>query len=179
MEIINLIELEELAKKKLSKNAFDYYSSGSDDEITLRRNHSAFERLELYYRVLVGVDNCQTETNVLGRKIPFPVMIAPTAFHKMACSEGEIATAKAASEMGTIMILSSLSNTDMEEVVKASNQPIFFQLYFYKDRAVTKALVQRAEEAGCKALILTVDAPFLGRRERDVKNRFALPEGLL
>ena len=178
MEIFNLLELEELAKKKLAKNAFDYYASGADDEITLKRNHQAFQDIPLYYRVLNDVSDCKTETKVLGFPIDLPIMTAPTAFHKMACKEGEMATAKAAERAGTIMVLSSLSNTDVEEVVKSVSSPIFFQLYVYKDRKVTEALVRRVEAAGCKALVLTVDAPFLGRRERDVRNRFHLPDGL-
>ena len=178
MEIINLIELEGLAEKKLPKSAFDYYVSGSDDEITLRKNRASFERISLYYHVLAGVTQPKTETRVLGHPIAFPVIIAPTAFHKMACNEGELATVRAASKAGTIMTLSTLSNTDIEEVAQASRHPLFFQLYVYKDRGATEALVQRAEVAGCKALVLTVDAPLFGRRERDIRNRFALPKGL-
>ena len=177
-DFLNLLEIQELAEKKLTKNAFDYYASGADDEITLRENHAAFERIPLYYHVLVDVHERQMETKILGYPIKLPLIISPTAFHKMACPDGEIATARAASKMGTIMILSSLSNTDVEEVVKASDNPIFFQLYVYKDRGATKALVHRAEAAGCKAIVLTVDAPYLGRRERDVRNRFALPSGM-
>jgi 4-hydroxymandelate oxidase len=177
-EFINLLEIQSLAEDKLTKNAFDYYVSGADDEITLHDNHAAFERITLYYHVLVDVHERKLETQVLGYPVQLPIIISPTAFHKMACKEGEVATARAASIMGTIMILSSLSNTDVEEVVKASDNPIFFQLYVYKDRGATKELVRRAEAAGCKAIVLTVDAPYLGRRERDVKNRFALPQGL-
>lgn len=178
MEIINLIELEAMAEKKLSKNAFDYYASGSDDEITLRENHAAFQRIPLYYRVLADVQHINPATKVLGFPISFPVIVAPTAFQKMACPDGEAATARASSAAGTIMTLSTLSNTDVEEVVKNTTQPLFFQLYIYKDRGATEALVRRAEAAGCKALVLTVDAPLFGRRERDIRNRFNLPEGL-
>jgi 4-hydroxymandelate oxidase len=96
----------------------------------------------------------------------------------MACAEGELATARAAGAAGTAMILSSLSNTDMEEVVRATSAPVFFQLYVYRDRGATVELVARAEAAGCQALVLTVDAPLLGCRERDVRNRFQLPAGL-
>lgn len=178
LEIINLIELEALAEKKLTKSAFDYYASGSDDEITLRQNRTSFEEISIYYHVLAGVASPKTETKVLGFPIPFPLILAPTAFQKMACPEGELATAKAASRAGTIMTLSTLSNTDVEEVALATNQPLFFQLYVYKDREATTGLVRRAEAAGCKALVLTVDAPLFGRREKDIRNRFTLPEGL-
>lgn len=177
MDIINLIELEALAKEKLTENAYGYYVSGADGEVTLRKNRAAFDLIHLYFKVLVDVSQRNLETTFLGHKLSLPVMIAPTAFHKLACPQGETATAKAAKRAGTIMILSSLSNTDVEEVVQ-KDSPLFFQLYIYKDRQVTEALVKRVEKAGCQALVVTVDAPFLGRRERDVKNRFTLPPGL-
>src|SRR5437588_9949425 len=117
-------------------------------------------------------------TAVLGQKISMPIAIAPTAFHKLGCAEGEIAAAKAAKAAGTLFILSSLSNTAMEPVLAEAASPRWFQLYIYKDREVTSALVQRAEAAGAEAIVLTVDAPGLGTRERDMRNRFTLPEGL-
>src|SRR5437588_13744 len=117
-------------------------------------------------------------TAVLGQKISMPIAIAPTAFHKLACAEGEIATAKAAKAAGTLFVLSSLTNTAMEPVLAEASSPRWFQLYIYKDRAITLALVQRAEAAGAEAIVLTVDAPGLGTRERDMRNRFTLPEGL-
>jgi len=104
--------------------------------------------------------------------------VAPTAFHKLACPEGEIAAAKAAKSAHTLFILSSLSNTAMEEVFAQAVSPRWFQLYIYKDREITRALVQRAEAAGAEAIVLTVDAPGLGTRERDARNRFTLPKGL-
>lgn len=175
---VNLFDFESLAKEKLSQMAYDYYASGACDEITLKRNHTAYDEIFLKYRVLVDVSKRNLSTHILGQKISFPVMIAPTAFHRLAHSEGEIATAKAASSEGTIMILSTLSNTSVEEVVKSSAGPVWFQLYVYKDREATKELIQRAENAGCKAIVLTVDAPLIGIRERDVRNEFKLPEGL-
>ena len=178
MQFFNLQELEALASKQLTKNAFDYYASGANDELTLHKNHTAFERIELANRVLVDVNRRDASTTVLGYPVSFPVILAPTAFHKMACPEGEVAAVRAASDARSLMILSSLSNTDVEEVVEAARCPVFFQLYIYKDRQVTEALVHRVEKAGCKAIVVTVDAPFFGKREKDVRNRFALPEGL-
>jgi 4-hydroxymandelate oxidase len=175
---INLLELEALAREKLPAMAFDYFASGAHDEITLRENVAAFDRIALRYRVLVDVSTRDPKTRVLGQDMPFPVIIAPTAFQCMAHPEGELATARAASDLGVIMVLSTLSNTNVEEVTAASTAPIWFQLYIYRDRGATKALVERAEAAGCTALVLTVDAPLLGRRERDAKNRFRLPAGL-
>jgi len=176
--MLSLHELEELARSKLSKEAYDYYASGADDEICLRRNREAFERRTIAHRVLVDVSARDAGTRVLGVDVAMPVLVAPTAFHRMACDEGELATARAARAADTAMILSSLSNTDVEDVCEAHPGKIFFQLYVYRDRAATAALVRRVEAAGAKALVLTVDAPLLGRRERDVRNRFALPEHL-
>lgn len=107
-----------------------------------------------------------------------PVLIAPTAFHALANSEGEKATARAAARANTIMVLSTLSNFSIEEVMAETKGNVWFQLYVYRDRGVTRDLVERAERAGCKALVFTVDSPLLGRRERDVRNRFHLPAGL-
>ncbi|HET6463952.1 MAG TPA: alpha-hydroxy acid oxidase, partial [Candidatus Krumholzibacteria bacterium] len=119
-----------------------------------------------------------TTTSVLGEKVSMPVLIAPTAFHRLAHADGELATARAAGKAGTIMIVSTLSNTAVEDIAATATGPLWFQLYIYKDRDATRDLVARVEAAGCSAIVLTVDAPILGPRERDVRNRFALPQGL-
>jgi 4-hydroxymandelate oxidase len=178
MEPINIFELEAIAREKLSQAAYDYYASGAHDEVTLRENRAAFDRLAIAYRVLVDVSRRELATTVLGQPVAMPVLVAPTAFHRLATPEGEVATARAAGAAGTVMILSTLSNTPVEEVVAAASGPVWFQLYVYRDRKATEGLVRRAEAAGCRALVLTVDAPLLGRRERDVRNRFRLPPGL-
>jgi 4-hydroxymandelate oxidase len=176
---LNLRELEELAREKLSPMAYAYYASGALEETTLRENVAAWARIALHYRVLVDVSNRDLSTTVLGARVSMPVLVAPTAFHKLACDAGEIATARAAAAEGTVMCLSSLSNTAVEDVCAAgAGCPVWFQLYVYRDRAATAALVARAEAAGASAIVLTVDAPVLGRRERDVRNEFHLPEGL-
>lgn len=178
MTPVNIFDFEHIAKEKLTKMAYDYYSSGADDEITLRENCDAYKKIFLKYRVLVDVSKRDLSTEVFGQKISMPLMIAPTAFHKMAHTEGEAAVARASGAADTIMILSTLSNSDVEEVVKASSGSVWFQLYVYKEREVTREIILRAESAGCKAIVLTVDAPVLGTRERDVRNKFNLPEGL-
>jgi 4-hydroxymandelate oxidase len=175
---INVVEYEAQAQARLEPSAFDYYVCGADDEVTLRDNRAAYERLRLAYRVLVDVSRVEPATTVLGSRVALPVLVAPTAFHRMACEEGERATVRAAGAAGTIMILSALSNTAVEEVVAAATGPVWFQLYVYRDRTATAGLVRRAEAAGCEAIVLTVDAPRLGRRERDARNRFHLPAGL-
>jgi 4-hydroxymandelate oxidase len=166
------------ARAKLPKDVCDYYEGGALDEITLRENVAGWERLQLHYHVLAGVGPRELRTTVLGQPISMPIAIAPTSFHKLACPEGEVAAAKAAKAAGTLFILSSLSNTAMESVFAQAASPRWFQLYIYKDREITRALVQRAEAAGAEAIVLTVDAPGLGTRERDARNRFKLPQGL-
>jgi 4-hydroxymandelate oxidase len=178
MDPQSICELEEVAREKLSQMAYDYYAGGAHDEVTLRENVEAYARIRLHYRVLVDVSKRTQDAVVLGQRVRSPVLVAPTAFHRLAHPEGGIATARAAGNGGTIMILSSLSNTPVEDVVRAATGPVWFQLYVYRDRAATEAVIARAEKAGCRALVLTVDVPVGGTRERDVRNRFALPEGL-
>ena len=178
MEILNLAELEALARSRLPQLAWDYYASGADDERCVARNRDAFAKLALHYRVLVDVATRDLSTTVLGQRIAMPIAVAPTAFHRLAHRDGELASVRAAGDAGTLFVLSTLSTTAVEDVIAAATAPVWFQLYIYRDRGATEALVRRVEAAGCRALVLTVDAPLLGRRERDVKNRFALPAGL-
>jgi 4-hydroxymandelate oxidase len=177
--LLNLADHARAAAAKLPKDVVGYFEGGALDEITLRENAAGWEKLKLYYRVLAGVGDRDLSTSVLGQKISMPIVVAPTAFHKLASEDGEIATARAAQKAGTLFILSSLSNTPMEKVFAAAAGPRWFQLYIYKDRGITKELVQRAEAAGAEAIVLTVDAPGLGTRERDMRNRFRLPDGLV
>jgi 4-hydroxymandelate oxidase len=177
-EPINLLELEAAAAEALDPLARDYYRSGAGDELTLARNRDAFAEIELLPRVLVDVSSVDTATSVLGADLPHPVTVAPTAFHRLADPEGEVATARGAADARALMCLSSLSNTPMEEVAAACEGPRWFQLYVFRDREVTRDLVARAEASGYGAIVLTVDAPVLGRRERDVRNQFELPDGL-
>jgi 4-hydroxymandelate oxidase len=176
--LLSIGDYARAAGSRLSRDALDYYEGGALDELTLRENTEGWTRVKLYYRVLAGVGARDLSTTVLGQPVSMPILVAPTAFHKLACEEGEIATARAAKATGTLFILSSLSNTAMEAVFAEAGHPRWFQLYVYKDREITRELVQRAEAAGAEAIVLTVDAPGLGTRERDARNRFRLPEGL-
>jgi 4-hydroxymandelate oxidase len=178
VELLNLHDYEAAARERLEPVVHAYFASGANDEITLRENRSAFDRLALAYRVLIDVSRRDLATSVLGERISFPVILAPTAFHRLAHPEGELATARAAGSAGTVLVLSTLSTSPIEEVVRASTGAVWFQLYVFKDRAATEVLVRRAEAGGARALVLTVDAPLLGRRERDVRHRFQLPRGL-
>jgi len=175
---INLFDYAQLARGRLPKVVYDYYAAGAMDEISLRENREAYERLRLHYHVLAGMQNVDPATSVLGQPVAMPVLVAPTAFHRMAHQDGELAAVRAAGKAGTVFVLSTLSNTAMEEVTAAATGPVWFQLYIYKDRAVTSDLVKRAENAGAAAIVLTVDAPVWGTREPDVRNQFNLPEGL-
>jgi 4-hydroxymandelate oxidase len=178
--LIALHDYETAAVERLPRMAYDYYASGSDDERTLRDNEAAYGRLRLRPRALVDVGRRELETTVLGRSVAFPVLVAPTAFQCMAHPDGELATARAARDLGTLMTLSTWATSSLEEVRGAAGPGcgLWSQLYVYRDRGLTRSLVERAEAAGYEALVLTVDTPFLGRRERDVRNGFTLPAGL-
>jgi 4-hydroxymandelate oxidase len=176
--LLSVHDYQRAARGKLRKEILDYFEGGALDEITLRENTAGWERLKLYYHVLAGIRERNLRTTILGQSISMPIGVAPTAFHKLANETGEIATAKAAKKAGTLFVLSSLSSTPMESVFPEAGSPRWFQLYIYKDRGITGELVRRAEAAGAEAIALTVDAPGLGTRERDMRNRFTLPEGL-
>lgn len=176
--LLNIADYARAARSTLPQDVFDYFAGGALDEIALRENTAGWERLKLYYRVLAGVGTRDMATTLLGQPISMPIVVAPTAFHKLACPVGEITTARAAKAAGTLFILSSLSNTAMESVFAEAGSPRWFQLYIYKDREITRELVKRAEAAGAEAIVLTVDAPGLGTRERDTRNSFRLPSGL-
>ena len=175
---INLFELEMKARELLPQTAFNHQASGANDEITLRENRAAYERIALLPRMLVDVSERHMGTTALGEPVSMPILIAPTAFQGLAHPKGEVATVKAAGAAKTLMTLSTLSTFSIEEVMAVATGPVWFQLYVFKDRAISASLVKRAEVAGCKAIVFTVDAPLLGRRERDVRNQFKMPDAL-
>ena len=173
-------ELEALARASLDAGAYDYYVSGADDERTLAENLSAWDRLKLRPRVLRDVSAVRTAAHVLGTPVTAPVLVAPTAYQRLAHDEGERATARGAAEFGTVMVVSTFANTTLEEVAEAApGAPRWFQLYVHADRGLTAELVKRAAAAGYGALVLTVDLPVLGYRRRDERNNFALPPGIV
>lgn len=178
---INLFEYEKLAPEHLSQMAYDYYISGAWDEVTLLDNRAAFDRYKLRPRMLVDVSKRHLSTSILGQPLQLPLLIAPMAFQCLAHPDGEVATATAAAAAGVGMVLSTLSTRSIEEVAACQDFKAlqWFQLYIHKDRGLTRTLVERAYAAGYKALCLTVDAPVLGRRERDQRNEFALPSGMV
>ncbi|NEO99886.1 MAG: alpha-hydroxy-acid oxidizing protein [Symploca sp. SIO2E9] len=195
---INLFEYESIAPQHLSQMALDYYASGAWDEVTLKDNRTSYEHFKLRPRMLVDVSDRDLSTQILGQSLSMPILIAPMAFQCLAHPEGELATAKAAAQLGTAMVLSTMSTKSLEEVALTSkncqqesfrnqggigekslvSHPLWFQLYVHRERALTRTLIERAEAAGFTALCLTVDAPVLGRRERDSRNQFTLPPGM-
>jgi len=172
---LNLREYERHARECLPREIYDFYAGGAGDEITLRENEKAWERLRLRPRVLVEVGACDLATSVLGRTIGMPILTAPCALNRLAHPEGELAVARAVTAADTIQIVSTMSSIPLEEISAVAGGRCWFQLYCYRDRAITRDLVARAEAAGFTALCLTVDVPMGGRRERDVRNLFKIP----
>ncbi|KAK2816815.1 hypothetical protein Q5P01_025006 [Channa striata] len=180
-------DFEEEARKVLPKAVYDYYRSGADEQSTLAGNVAAFNRWYLVPRVLRNVSSVDLSVSVLGQKLSMPVCVAATAMQRMAHPEGETATARACRAVGTGMMLSSWATSTIEEVMSAMSAMtvspgdggvLWMQLYIYKDRELTLSLVRRAERAGYKAIFVTVDTPYLGKRWDDMRNRFKLPPHL-
>jgi isopentenyl diphosphate isomerase/L-lactate dehydrogenase-like FMN-dependent dehydrogenase len=173
---LNVWDYEKAFEQTLDAGAFGYFTGGADDEVTLRDNVAAFRRWRLRPRMLVDVSAAQVETTVLGTPVSMPLLVAPTAFQKMAHPDGEPATARAAAAAGTIMTRSTIATSAPAEIAAAApDAPRWFQLYWFKDESITRALVEQAVDAGFKAIVLTIDAPgTLGRRERDLRTGFTV-----
>ena len=176
---VSLRDVESAARRRLDPAIHDFFAGGAEDEWTLLRNESAFARIGIVPRVLRGARQCDLAISVLGCHASFPVIVAPTAFHCLADADGERATVRAAAAAGTIMIVSMASTVAIEEVAAAARRAnadagptLWFQLYVQPDLDFTEALIRRAETAGCSALVVTVDSPTFGRRERDMRNAF-------
>ena len=169
-----MLEYEELACPRVQPPHWDFYTGGCDDEVTLRANRTAFERIRLRPRMLVDVSNIDTSTTALGTPVSMPILIAPTAQHGLAHREAECATARAAGKAGTIMTASTSSTRSLEEIAEAATGPLWFQLYVYPTLETGERLVRRAEAAGYKAIVVTVDLPRLGNRERDKRSGFVI-----
>lgn len=175
----SLPDFESAARAALPAMVYDYYAGGAGDERTLAANRAAFATLALRPRVLVDVASVTCDVELLGERLALPVLLAPTAFQRLAHPEGEAATARAATAAGTTMVLSTLSTTGIEDVAAAAApRAPWLQVYVFRDRGITEALVRRAVAAGCRALCLTVDVAVQGKRERDARNRFRLPEDI-
>ena len=182
-DIVNLAGHEAHARQHLDDNAWAYFSGGAADEITLRANRTAWSDLSLWPRVLRPLAGGHTRVNLLGRTLEHPILLAPIAFQRLAHPDGELAMAYAAAALGAGLVLSTQASVSLEAVAQAvrpdpGRGPLWFQLYLQHDRGFTQALVQRAESAGYEALVLTVDAPSSGVRDRERRAGFRLPPGV-
>ncbi|MEA2517339.1 MAG: 4-hydroxymandelate oxidase [Actinomycetota bacterium] len=170
--ILRVDEFEALAHARLDPAAYEYYAGGAADEITLGRNTTAFQARTLVPRVLRDVSGIHATTSMLGTEVTMPLGIAPNAAQGLADPEGECATARAAAEAGVIMCLSTFSSRSMEDVAAAADGSKWFQLYVHKDRGVAKDMIERAVDCGYRAIVLTVDLPVGGHRERELRTPF-------
>jgi isopentenyl diphosphate isomerase/L-lactate dehydrogenase-like FMN-dependent dehydrogenase len=176
---INVADFERLAAAKLEPGPSDYFAGGAGDEVTLRENVAAWGHWRLRPRVLNDVRGVSTAAEVLGEPVAMPVLVAPVAYQRMAHPEAEAGMAAGAAAAGTVMCLSTLSTTRPAEVAAAApGARHWFQLYPFKDEAVTRALMEEAIAAGFEAVVVTADAPPGGNRERDRRNGFTLPREL-
>ncbi len=166
---ISLADLERLASERMTPEAWDYVAGGAEDEISLAESVAAFRRRRFVPRVLVDVGSPDTRTTLLGREVALPIGVSPVAAHALAHPDGELATARAAAAAGALFCLSTVSSRSIEEVAEAvgGRGPRWFQLYVNEDATFTRRLVERAEAAGYAAIVLTVDLPVLGYRERE------------
>ena len=171
-------DYRKLAKKKLPSPIFHYIDGGSDDEVTLNRNTEAFNTCDLVPNVLSNVENIDLSTTVFGKKINFPLFLAPTAMHRLYHHHGEKASALAAEKFGTIFSMSTMSTTSIEEIGNFTESPKLFQLYIHKDTGLTDNLIERCEQAGFDVICLTVDTIVAGNRERDRRTGFTTPPRL-
>jgi 4-hydroxymandelate oxidase len=174
VEPLNVWDYERLAAERLEAGAHGYYAGGAGDELTLRDNVEAYTRWQLRPRVLVDVETCTTATAVLGQEVSMPLLVAPVAFQRVAHPDGEVGMARAAKAAGTVMCMSTMATSTPAEVA-ATDALRWFQLYVFRDEGVTRELVARVVDAGFTALVLTVDTPVLGRRERDFRTGFVIP----
>ncbi len=177
--LINVADFERAAAEKLDAGVLGYFAGGAGDEVTLRENVGAWRRWRLRPRMLAGVSDVHTDAEVLGAAASMPILIAPVAYQRLVDEEGEVAMARAAAAAGAVMCLSTLATARPGEVAAAApGGRRWFQLYCFRDEGVTRALMDEAVESGFEAIVVTVDAPRGGNRERDLRTGFKIPAGL-
>jgi 4-hydroxymandelate oxidase len=174
-KIVSLDEAEELSASFMSPMARAYLCGGAGDEITMRANSEDWRRIRLNPRILVDVSEIDLKTEILGQQLDWPLLLAPAAVHRLWHREGERATVAGANRGGVTMVMSTFATESAETLCQAAKRPVWFQLYTQPDRNVNQHLVQRAEAAGCKAIVITVDTPVLGNRNRETRADFRLP----
>ncbi len=168
-------DLRRVAKRRLPAGVFDYIDGGAEDESALSRNCQAYRDIQFRPRVLRDVAKIETGTTLLGRPVALPLVLAPTGFTRIADPQGELAVARAAARVGIPYSLSTMGTRSIEEVAEVCAGPKWFQVYTWRDRALVRSLLERSAAAGYEAILLTVDTPVLGRRERDVRRGYTLP----
>src|SRR5262245_4527685 len=176
--IVTIEDLRTAARRRLPRALFDYIDGGAEDEVTMRANTADFQRYRFRPRALVDVSGRDQSTTVLGIPVPSPLILAPTGFTGMFWPRGEAVAARAAGRKGVIFTASTMSICSMEEIAQAATGPIWYQLYVWRDREIVRMLIERAKAAGYRALVVTVDTPVLGQRERDVRSGLVLPPRL-
>ncbi len=178
-DIVNLDELEQRARQQLDQATYDFVAGGAGSELTLRANREAFQKITIMPRVLTGIKHVDPSIDLLGQQLSMPIYVTPMANHGVAHSLAEVGSALGAEKAGTLFIAPTSSTKTMEEVATAiKDSPRWFQLYLNKDPEVNRDLLRRAERAGFSAIVLTVDLPVLGIRDRNVRNSFSLPTDL-
>ncbi len=173
--IVTIDDLRTAARRRLPRALFDYIDGGAEDEVTMRANQADFQRYRFRPRALVDVSHRDQSTTVLGISVESPLILAPTGFTGMFWPRGEAVAARAAGRKGVIYTASTMSICPMEEIAQAATGPIWYQLYVWRDREIVRMLIERAKAAGYRALVVTVDTPVLGQRERDARSGLVLP----
>jgi len=175
-KLLSLYDFETEAHTRISHGAWERISGGAADELTLRWNREAYDHLRLKPRVLVDVSKIDTRIQLLGVEMPFPILLAPTGGQGFIHPEGDLAAARGAAAAHATYVISSSASMRVEDVARGAGGPVWFQLYVQKDRGFTRELVRRAEDAGCRALCVTVDSPTFGLRNREERSKGELPE---
>jgi len=177
-DLINLFDFEKKAEGVMSKMAYEYVASGAADENTLKWNRESLDKIKIQTHVLNDVSKIDTKVPIFGQELAYPILIAPSAFHKIMHPEGELATARGAGLASTTYVVSSFTTTPIEDIAKVATQPLWFQLYLVRDKTFVKDLIQKVEAQGIKALCVTVDTPVTGARNRQQRVKFKLPPEL-
>ena len=170
MKAVSIDDLRKMARRRLPRVVFDYIDGGAEGEVTLRENRRVFDDVTFRPRHAVAVSSCDLRTEVLGARLDLPLLLAPVGSSRMFYPRGETVAARAAGAAGTVYILSTLSGSRLEDVKAASSGPVWYQVYLAGGRDVARAAIRRARDAGFSALVVTIDTPVAGLRERDVRN---------
>ena len=177
-DFFTLDDFERAACECLPHATYEYIAGGAADEVTLRWNHEALQRIRLRPRVLQDVSSIDTRVTIAGQELPFPILLAPVAYQRMLHPDGEVAVARGAGAAGATYVVSTASTASIEEIAAAATAPLWLQIYVQLDRGFTRDLIARAEAAGVRALCLTVDTPAIGTRDRQARAKFTVPADL-